>query len=393
MDAAPRTRWTLVAIVLAAGIVAACQIGKAAIAVPLLRQDLGASLVQASWIVGAYGTLGAIAGLPAGVVVSIVGSRAAVVAGFSAIATGSLLGALAENGALLLATRLIESCGFIAAVIGLATLLRSATSERDRAMVFAVWGSYLPAGSAVMMLAGPFVASWGWQTLWLLNGALAALCALVLWVAAPHDARAPPTSAARLLASIGDVLRMPGPLMLAGVFFLYTVQYFALTGLLPTLLVERMGLSIAAAGGIAALTVVAKASGNLAAGILVRLGAPLWATTVAAFVCLGIASLGIFADWMPLALVAALASLSLAVTGLVPASIFAAAPRIATAPAVLAITLGLIVQASNLGQLLGPAVLAAWVERFGWPAAPALFITIAAAAIALALRLRRRLKE
>ena len=39
---------------------------------------------------------------------------------------------------------------------------------------------------------------------------------------------------------------------------------------------------------------------------------------------------------------------------------------------------GLLVQASNFGQLLGPAALAAWVEKFGWSSAPLLFAAIAA---------------
>jgi hypothetical protein len=95
---------------------------------------------------------------------------------------------------------------------------------------------------------------------------------------------------------------------------------------------------------------------------------------------------------MPVALVAALAAANLAVTGLIPASIFAAAPRM-VAPHLLAITLGVVVQANNIGQFLGPVVLAAWSERFGWAAAPLLFIAIAAVAIVLALWLRRQLRS
>ena len=68
-----------------------------------------------------------------------------------------------------------------------------------------------------------------------------------------------------------------------------------------------------------------------------------------------------------------------------------AAPRM-VAPHLLAITLGVIVQANNIGQFLGPVVLAAWSERFGWSAAPILFVAIAAIAIVLALRLRGQLR-
>ena len=64
------TRWSAVAALVAAGMVSAFQVGKAAIAVPLLQDDLGISLVFASWIVGAFGALGAAFGLFAGSIVS-----------------------------------------------------------------------------------------------------------------------------------------------------------------------------------------------------------------------------------------------------------------------------------------------------------------------------------
>lgn len=56
-----KTDWTLVVTLILAGSVGACQVGKAAIAIPLVRQDLGLSLAFAAWVVGAYGALGAVA--------------------------------------------------------------------------------------------------------------------------------------------------------------------------------------------------------------------------------------------------------------------------------------------------------------------------------------------
>jgi predicted MFS family arabinose efflux permease len=132
-----------------------------------------------------------------------------------------------------------------------------------------------------------------------------------------------------------------------------------------------------------------RALGNLAAGLLMRRGVPLWKIAAFAFAFAGVAAFGIFAEGWPVALVAGVAALSLAVTGLVPASIFAGAPRVSPAPQLLGITMGLVVQATNLGQLLGPAALGAWVERAGWGAAPALFALVAIAGLAVAAGLRR----
>src|SRR5207244_9829186 len=76
-----RTRWLLVWALIFAGIVAAFQIGKAPIAIPLIRQELGLSLTFAAWIIGVYAVVGALAGLPAGAVINFIGARRCVVIG------------------------------------------------------------------------------------------------------------------------------------------------------------------------------------------------------------------------------------------------------------------------------------------------------------------------
>lgn len=375
---------------IAAGILGACQIGKAAVAVPLLQRELGLTLVAAAWVVGAYGTLGAAAGLPAGVAVARFGARRAVVSGLLAIGAGNAFGAFATGSAMLLACRILEGCGFLALVIGVPTLLRSLTAERDRSLAFTLWAAYLPSGSALMMLGGPLLSPMGWQVLWLANGAAALVCAAVAWRA---TRRAPAESAAQTTpANVLGIVAAPGPLLLALAFGTYTFQYFALTGLMPALLMERMGLSLAQAGAVSALTVVANVLGNLAAGLLARWAVPLWAVIAGAFACMGAASVGIFAEGLPVVTVAALASASLAVTGLIPASIFIAAPRLASRAPAMAVTLGLVMQASNLGQVLGPAALALWAQQLGWTSAPLLFVTVALIGIGIAARLRRLLR-
>lgn len=386
-----KTDWRVVFALVMAGVVAACQVGKAAIAVPLLREDLGLSLVAASWVVGTYGTLGALAGLSAGIAVSFIGARTAAVAGLAAIALGSAIGAFAPGGATLLASRIVEGCGFLGVVIAIPTLLRGVAVGRDRDLALVFWSAYIPAGTALMMFVGPFLTFEGWRGLWLANAVLAACYAGVVWSLMPADPPAPRPTSASVRALLKGVLEGSGPLLLALGFGIYTFQYFALTGLLPTLLVERLGLSIAQAGTIAAVTVLANMFGNLAAGLLLQRGVPLWIVMVTAFGFLGIAALGIFNAAYPVALVAVLASASLAITGLIPASIFAASPRLAPAPHLMAVTLGLIVQASNIGQLLGPAALGTWAEHYGWSSAPLLFGAVALGGITIALLLRRLL--
>jgi predicted MFS family arabinose efflux permease len=243
-----------------------------------------------------------------------------------------------------------------------------------------------------MMLAGPALSAYGWRALWLLNAITALLFAAVVFLFVQPNAGARGAKRPSSLANLKALIATPGPVLAALAFGTYTLQYFALTALMPELLVERMGLTVALAGAVSAATVIANAGGNLAAGAALRLGIPLWATIATAFAFCGVAAFGIFASTLPVVVVAVLASASLAVTGLIPASIFAATPRVAPSDHLLGMTLGLIIQASNLGQLLGPAALAAWVERFGWSQAPILFSAIGLTGLTTALVLRRILQ-
>jgi predicted MFS family arabinose efflux permease len=303
------------------------------------------------------------------------------------IGIGSLAGAAAPGGAFLIATRALESFGFLAVAVAIPALLRAASREKDSDLVFSFWGTYMPIGSAFMMLVGAYL---DWHALWIVNGVLAlAYAPVILWLA---PQAAPVRTRGHLQENVATVLTTPGPLFLAGAFGVYAFQYFAIIGLLPTLLVDRLGLSTAAAGTISAVAVICNGIGNLLAGGLMRVGTPLWAVVAGGFLFSGVASFGMFAESAPVALVAATACAILVVTGLTPASLFAAAPRVARNAHLLTIALGLITQASNIGQLLGAPAMAAWVERFGWRYAPAVIVATAAAGITIAAGLRAVLK-
>jgi len=384
-----KTRWGAVAALIFAGCVAALQIGKAAIAVPVLQQDLSLSLVVAAWVIGAYGAMAAVFGLPAGIAASLFSAKRTLMAGLFTAGLGSLTGAAATDGGWLIVTRVIEGCGFLAAVLALPRLLRVVTAPKDRDTVFAFWGAYMPLGSVIMMIAGPHLIASGWQMLWIVNGVFALIYAALIAFLPVDEEKPADNPVQTLLPNIKAALGRPGPALLALAFGIYTFQYSAMANLLPTLLVDRLGMSVAAAGSISAVTVFANAVGNVCAGALLRFGASLWATLVFAFCFVGFASFGVFSEHLPVVMIAVLASASLAITGFIPGSIFAAAPRMAQSSALLAIVLGLINQVSNLGNLIGPATTGAVVQRFGWSYTPYLFVLVAISGVIAALVLRK----
>src|SRR5258708_8422331 len=76
-----RTEKLQVLLLMGSGVVAAAQIGKAIIAVPIIRSDLALGLDFAELVVATFATLGAITGIGAGLVVSGLGARQSLIGG------------------------------------------------------------------------------------------------------------------------------------------------------------------------------------------------------------------------------------------------------------------------------------------------------------------------
>lgn len=383
------TDWRQVSLIIAAGVIAAAQIGKAAIATPTLRDDLGLSLFAVSWVIGAYAALGAFGGLAIALLLSRLPVHRAIVAALLLIAAGSVLGAMAQDASLLIISRVVEGIGFLGLVIAAPTLLRGVVAGRHQDVVFACWSAYIPIGAAIMMFVGPWLLKFGWQTLWLVNAAVAVAHAALMLVLRPRPAALPSVSTTAALTDLVDLMKSGTPLLLAGIFCLYAIQYYALSTFLPILLVERIGLDLNTAGTVAGFAVLANAAGNVVAGFFLKFGASLSAMAGAVFIAIGVFGFGIFGPGLPVTIVAASAALSLGITALLPASVIASAPRLTDTPRKLAMTLGTIQQASSVGQFAGPVILAAWVEHAGWQGARYMFLTIAILGLLIVTQIRR----
>ncbi len=388
MTGAPgHSDWWRIGVLLLAGVVCAMQIGKVPPALSLLRADLKVDLVASAWILSMFSAVGALSGSVAGAFADRFGARHVTVASLGVMALAAGIGGSAHGATLLLVSRALEGAGFVVTVVAVPGLLTSAAADPDRRFVPSLWGAYMPVGIAAALAAAPPVLSAvGWRWWWELNAALlAALALAVAW----SNSRGPAgyVRPARLPGGLFRAsFRRPGTLLLALIFACYAFQFLAIMGFLPTILQQR-GMSSAAAGGLTALAVIANACGNLSAGWLLTRGA-----TPRLLMCGGIAvmvaaELVVFATWAtpPLQYFGAVAFSALG--GLVPASIFTTIPRIAPADA-RSTTMGIVVQASHIGQLLGPptvAVVAATVG--GWQASPLVLIPVAAIGLTAALSL------
>lgn len=381
------THWLAVAMVVAAGIIAALQVGKVIVSVPLLRADLGLSLSAAGWVLSIFSVLGVLGGILTGALVSRFGDRRIMLVGLWAIVLGSLAGSFANAYPLLLATRVVEGLGFLLIIIAAPDLLRRIVAAHERDRAFAIWSCFMPAGMALALLIGPLLE--GWRGLWLANAVLAALVALAVLRFVSHGVNMQDKwSWPGLADDTLQTLKAGGPLLLAVTFGLYTLLFFALFSFLPVLLEERMGVSAALASVLTAVAIGANIIGNLTAGVLRERGVAQWKIIAVASSIMGVMGLAIFLPLLPNIAVFAACVIFSGFGGLIPAIIMGGIPTLTPRAELAPVSFGLVMQGNNLGQLIGPVTVGAVVAAMGWNAV-AVFIAgggVAVVLLAVALR-------
>ncbi|AHL76479.1 MFS transporter [Stutzerimonas stutzeri] len=386
MNTARRRPGAVVWLILVCGVVAALHVGKATIATPMLQADLHLSLGEAGWLTGIFAVLGLLGGAPIGAMVTAVGDRRTLLIGLNVLALAGLLGSIAPSYPLLLASRLAEGFGFLLIIVAGPALLQRLTTSAQRDIAFSLWSCFMPCGMAIAMLAGPLFPSW--QSFWWSSAGFAAAAGMVAVCRVPRGASLNGHTRLRLVGDIRRLLSSRGTSLLAICFALYSLMFFALFSFLPILLMERMGVSHHSAGLLAALASAINASGNLAAGYLMARGAGRASLIAIAGGVMGVAGLGIFLGLLPAGPTFLLCIAFSAIGGLIPATLLASAPLLAPHAMLVPIAVGLIMQGSNLGQLLGPVAVGSATAAFGWSAAGVVVVVSAIAICITALLLR-----
>ncbi|HEF5151413.1 major facilitator transporter [Burkholderia multivorans] len=372
--------------VVLASIVSALHVGKATIALPSLQQQFGGSLASLSAIMSVFPFVGVFGGIAAGLLVRRWGDRRLLIAGLVALGVASVAGAAADSFAVLLATRVAEGVGFVIVVVAAPAVLNRVTPPASRTVVFGLWSTFMPAGIALSMVVGPLLGGWrsGWVVAAVLTFAAAAALPMTTSAGARDDAHAP-----RVGAALRDVVASRATTLLALAFATYNVQFFAAMTFLPVFLMQRLGVSVGAAGLIAAAIVASCVIGNLTAGWLLARGARPGIVMAATSVAIGAAGAGLFAAATPAPVAVALGFAFSAIAGLLPATILACAPMSVPSPSLAPLGIGWVVQGNYLGQVIGPLAIGTIVGALGWSGGIALMIAAAVVGAALGLSLLR----
>ncbi|WP_374655206.1 MFS transporter [Dongia sp.] len=338
----------------------------------------------AAWFMSIFALVGLLASVPLGRLIERHVLAAALGIGLAIAAIGILIGLAApQSGWLMLLGRGLEGLTFaIFSVIG-PVIANSAVARRDLGLVTGLIAAWIPIGQ---LLAG-FLALAGadWRALWLIN--LALMVPLVAAAIVYRRWLGPVTRPAGTSLAAGT---HPGLLVGAGIFLLWSLQFFAFMTWLTKYLTGELHLS-AAAAILAYLTpVVVVMICNIATGWALARGLKLLPALVAALLLQAV--VWVSAPWLdgiPGILMLIVFGIGAGVT---PACFFhlphhlegvQAGPK----------AYGVLMTGRNSGVFLGPILMAILFQgSLGWSGAAFVIAGISASCALIALTLAARLR-
>jgi MFS family permease len=334
--------------------------------------------MEAGFLVSLVQLAGMTLGLLIGLSADGIGLRRSMVTGLLMLGGISVVGAFAQTAHQLLVLRALEGVGFLLVSLPAPGLLRRLVTPVQLSPVLGLWGAYMPTGAAVALLTGPFIIEWsGWAGLWWVLGLFSfVMAASLLRLLAPDPKRPAKTAGAGTLQTgnlawpdrLGGTLSARGPWLVALTFAMYSGQWLAVIGFLPSIYAQT-GVDGAIAALLSALAAAVNMAGNIASGRLRHRGFKPRNLLITGFLAMSVGAVLAFgaADYVhPVPRYLAILAFS-GVGGLIPGTLFSLAVEVAPSPDTVSTTVGWMQQWSSAGQFIGPP-LVAWVAGLagGW---------------------------
>src|SRR5688572_26742 len=165
-----RKWWTLIAVSVATFMLL-LDISVVNVALPSIREDLGASFTDLQWVVDAYAVALAALVLTAGSLADRLGRRRVFSAGLAIFTAASLLCALAPDPTFLNVSRALQGIGGAAMfAVSLALIAQEFPAGRARGMAMGMYGASIGVAVAIgPLVGGALTDGLGWESIFLLN--------------------------------------------------------------------------------------------------------------------------------------------------------------------------------------------------------------------------------
>jgi EmrB/QacA subfamily drug resistance transporter len=165
-----RKWWTLIAVSVATFMLL-LDITVVNVALPSIREDLGASFTDLQWVVDAYALTLAALVLTAGSLADRLGRRRVFAVGLAIFSIASLLCALAPDPTSLNLARALQGVGgAVMFAVSLALIAQEFTAGRERGMAMGLYGATIGMAVAIgPLVGGALTDSLGWESIFYLN--------------------------------------------------------------------------------------------------------------------------------------------------------------------------------------------------------------------------------
>jgi EmrB/QacA subfamily drug resistance transporter len=165
-----RKWWTLIAVSVATFMLL-LDISVVNVALPSIREDLGASFSDLQWVVDAYALTLAALVLTAGSLADRLGRRRVFAAGLAIFTLASLLCALAPDPTFLNLSRAVQGIGgAVMFAVSLALIAQEFAPGRERGTAMGAYGATIGVAVAIGPLVGGALTDWlGWESIFYLN--------------------------------------------------------------------------------------------------------------------------------------------------------------------------------------------------------------------------------
>ena len=337
----------MVLLIWLAGLTAAGQFAKIAIPFETLSALYPGYEGKLGWMLTLVSGLGAVFGMTAGVFVTRIGPKRALIGALVLGAGCSAFQATIPDFTLMLISRFVEGASHLAMVVAAPTLIAQISPESLRGTALSLWSTFFGVAFALTAWLGPpLVAEHGLWMLFMGHGVIMLALVPVFAVLLPRI-ELPEAPSQSIVARHVEAYRSPSISAPALGWLFYTLTFVSLLVVLPGLLAEENRALIVSLMPLASIAVAM----GVVPLMLARMSA---VATIQLGYVLGILVLGGMLVGLPLGVSAVVL---FAVIGLVQGASFAAVPELNMDLADRARANGAIAQMGNIGNLLGTPVL------------------------------------
>ncbi|MFD3542806.1 MFS transporter [Streptomyces sp. NPDC058662] len=171
---ADRRRWLALAIVMTAAFMDLVDVTIVNIAIPSMRQDLGASTSAIQWITAGYALAFAAGLITGGRLGDIYGRKRLFLVGIAGFTAASLLCGIAANPGMLVASRILQGAMAALMVPQVLAIIHVTFPPHERGKVFGMFGAIVGLGAVSGPMLGALLTEWNlfgleWRPIFLIN--------------------------------------------------------------------------------------------------------------------------------------------------------------------------------------------------------------------------------